>query len=107
MTKIIGALITLISINTLATEKIVRAPAAIVGTSEIAIQGRYSWIKINGEPAEALYNALTIPAKNNQGEAGPEIFFKNGKSYRCIYNRVPNDYSCDFSITSPKNGKIN
>ena len=83
-----------------------RNPAAITGTSEVTIQDKFSFIRINGDSAKALYKALTVEGKNNQGEAGPTIYFKNGKSYRCFFSEDTNSYACDLSIRNPGTGLI-
>jgi hypothetical protein len=76
------------------------------GTSEVAIQDEFSWIKIQGETAKALYDSLAVPAKNDQGEAGADLYFKVGKSYRCFTDIRANEYACDIMIANPKTGKI-
>lgn len=83
-----------------------RDPASVVGTSEVAIQNEFSWIKIEGSSAKALYDTLTVPAKNNQGEAGPNLYFKLGKSYRCYSDKQTSNYACDIMVENPRTGQI-
>ncbi len=84
-----------------------RNPAAMTGTSDVTIQSKYSFIRIDGDSAKALYKALTVEGKNNQGEAGPTIYFKTGKSYRCFFSQDNDTYACDISIVNPTTGLIN
>ena len=83
-----------------------RNPAAITGTSEVTIQNKFSFIRIEGDSAKALYKALNVEGKNNQGEAGPTIYFKNGKSYRCFFSQDTDTYACDLSVINPGTGLI-
>lgn len=88
------------------TPSLQRNPAAITGTSEVTIQEKFSFLRIDGDSAKALYKALTVEGKNNQGEAGPTIYFKTGKSYRCFFSQDTDTYACDFSIQNPGTGFI-
>ncbi|MES3036338.1 MAG: hypothetical protein V4736_00400 [Bdellovibrionota bacterium] len=86
-----------------------RSPASVLGISEVNVQGENTWIRIDGDSAQALYDAMTsVTPKNNQGEAGPKVFFKTGKSYQCYMNteaKLP-DYGCVMTAKDPKTGAI-
>ncbi len=88
------------------TPSLQRNPAAITGTSEVTIQDKFSFLRIDGDSAKALYKALTVEGKNNQGEAGPTIYFKNGKSYRCFFSQDTDTYACDLAIQNTGIGLI-
>ena len=110
MAKALFAMIIFISSISFAKEStpnFKRDPASVAGTSEVAIQGELSWVKILGKSAKSLYNALAVPEKNNQGEAGDNIYFKTGKSYRCFTDKRSEEYACDIMIKDPKTGQIN
>ncbi|MBC7370907.1 MAG: hypothetical protein H7326_05035 [Bdellovibrionaceae bacterium] len=76
-----------------------RTPAsAIKGTSQVVMENRNGWVRIEGEAAKAMYEALdSVPRNNNEG-AGDTTFFKDGKSYGCVFEKSANAYQCDIYI---------
>jgi hypothetical protein len=72
----------------------------------VVLQGSDSWLKVQGDSAKALYLALTVPAKSNQGEAGDGLTFKFGKSYRCYVEERSQAYACDVMIQNPSTGDV-
>lgn len=100
MNKLFLITLAIVSCQTFAAE-------LIGGASTVVIQEKYSWIKIQGDSAKMLYDTLAVPAKNDQGEAGADLYFKSGKSYRCVNDKQLNEYACDIMIKNPKTGQIN
>jgi hypothetical protein len=78
----------------------------LTGTVSTSLQEKGGWIRIDGEAAKGLYDALTAKAKNNQGEAGPDTFFKKGKSYWCYFSESDKAYACVISITNSRQGLL-
>jgi len=85
-----------------------RSPASIKGTAEVVLQPDFKnyWIRLEGDSAKALYEALAGEGKNNQGEAGESIFFKYGKSYSCFLDKTSNSYACTITIKDPAKGQL-
>jgi hypothetical protein len=76
------------------------------GASEVAIQGKNSWVRVQGDAAKALYDTLAVPAENNRGEAGADLYFKIGKAYSCFTDVTTDEYACTIMISNPKTGLI-
>jgi hypothetical protein len=78
------------------------------GNSIAVLQTNNNWIQISGKAAKALYDSLNVPAKNDQGEAGADIYFKRGSSYQCSFDvSDPNgNYACTLFIADPEKGII-
>ncbi len=79
------------------------------GTSQTNLQKANNWIRIEGDSAKVLYQAMEVQAKNNQGEAGLDIFFKSGKSYTCWHdtaNLESHAFVCTILIIDPSKGLV-
>ncbi len=78
------------------------------GNSITVIQSNNNWIQISGKSAKALYDSLNEPAKNDQGEAGADIYFKRGTSYQCSsdVSNPDGNYACTLFIADPEKGII-
>ena len=83
-----------------------RAPASTVkGTAQVAMNEKYGWVRIEGEAAKAMYEALSVTARNDNEGAGETTFIKRGKSYVCVYEKSANAYQCDFAISDFSTGQ--
>jgi hypothetical protein len=80
--------------------------AAGKGQSEVSLdfESKSHWVQIHGDAAKVLYEGLSSVPKNNQGEAGSDVFFKSGKSYTC--NESSGIYSCTIAIRDPGKGIV-
>lgn len=89
-------------------DKMQRHPASISGTAEVVLLDKGGWVRVDGESARAMYEALSSKAKNNQGEAGESVYFKTGKNYECWMSTTttPAGYTCVFSIKDSKKGLL-
>ena len=82
------------------------------GSAETVIQKDYSYLRVDGAAAKALYVSMTdVEAKNNQGEAGEGIYFKDGESFTCYHDletpaEDPGAYACTLSISNPAKGTV-
>lgn len=66
------------------------------GTVQVSLTGRNNWIKIEGGAAAAMYTRLKATETSGEGEAGDNVKFKKGKSYRC--HTDGSYYACDIWI---------
>lgn len=81
-------------------------PGTLVGTASTSFAEKGGWIRIEGDTAKGLYEALGDKPKNNQGEAGPDTYFKKGKSYWCYFAETDKSYACVISITNSRQGLL-
>lgn len=68
-----------------------------MASSQVQVEATFA--KITGEAAKEIYDSLNIPALEDlEGEAGPDILFKDGKSFRCFKSISTNYYACDIFL---------
>ncbi|MFP5459624.1 MAG: hypothetical protein ACLGG7_12880 [Bacteriovoracia bacterium] len=59
-----------------------------------------SFATITGAAAKEMYHALNIEAKVDlEGEAGDDVLFKDGKTFRCHHSTSTQYYACDVFLT--------
>lgn len=59
-----------------------------------------SFATITGAAAKEMYHALKIKAKVDlEGEAGDDVLFKDGKTFRCHHSTTTKYYACDVFLT--------
>ena len=103
MKYLLFTIIAISSLNSFAKTNTNRNPSSN-GSAEVVIQVNNNWIRIDGEAAKELYAAMTVPEKNNQGQAGADVYFKTGKSYDCWMEKGTNNnsnYACTITIADP------
>lgn len=72
---------------------------AINASANSQVQLEETFAKITGEAAKEIYESLSIKAVEDlEGEAGPDILFKDGKSFRCFKSISTDYYACDIFL---------
>ena len=58
-----------------------------------------TFVKISGAAAKEMYQKLSIKAVVDlDGGAGDDVFFKDGKHFRCFYSASADYYACDVFL---------
>lgn len=113
MKKTLAALILILPALSLAKVDLKKTPSKRttansdeLGTSQVSLQEKGGWLRIEGVPAKALYEKLAGEGKNAPGEADNSMYFKKGKSYSCNFHSTTDTYSCTVLITNSRQGLL-
>jgi hypothetical protein len=82
------------------------------GSVETVVDNNKGFIRIEGPSAKMLFDSMTqVEGKNNMGEAGPNLYFKDGKNVSCFMDLemdpdTDGAYACSLTIEDASTGKI-